>query len=271
MENLVFINDQFVPEEKACLHYRDLAIQRGYGVFDFLKVQNRSAVYLNDHLDRFYQSANKLRLSLPERKRIEEIIQEIISQHTDVNYGIRLTLTGGQSNDGYTISNPNLIISTHNFPSVTIDQFKAGIKLVSYPYQRQLPEVKTIDYIMAIYLQPFVREKDADDVLYHNNDSITECPRSNIFIISRNETIVTPAKNILKGITRKNVIEKIKTHFTIEERDINLEEIYTANAAFITSTTKSVLPVRQINDYKFRGAPEIIERLSAIISVENHT
>ncbi len=59
-----FVIDQFVPEDKASLFVGDLAIQRGYGVFDFFKVVDFVPVFLNEHLDRFYFSAKEMRLKV---------------------------------------------------------------------------------------------------------------------------------------------------------------------------------------------------------------
>ena len=54
---LAFVNETFLPVEQAFLQVGDLAIQRGYGVFDFFRVHNRVPLYINDYLDRFYYSA----------------------------------------------------------------------------------------------------------------------------------------------------------------------------------------------------------------------
>ncbi len=101
--------------------------------------------------------------------------------------------------------------------------------------------------MMSIWLQPLLKEKQADDFLYHNNGIITECPRSNFFMVSPEGKIVTPANNILSGITRMKVLVLASNHLPIEERDIHIDELQTATEAFITSTTKQIIPVTRIN------------------------
>jgi D-alanine transaminase/branched-chain amino acid aminotransferase len=122
-----------------------------------------------------------------------------------------------------------------------------GIKLASYEHQRQLPQVKSTDYIMSIWLQEYLKEQQADDLLYYSNGTITESPRSNFFIVSNEDRVITPADQILKGITRKKVIELASSQFTIEERRVTKEEAYSAREAFITSTTKQIIPVVQVD------------------------
>lgn len=251
MSKLAFLNDQFIPEEKTVLHVQDLSIQRGYGVFDFFKVENSIPVFFEEHLDRFYFSAERMRLKIDYSKdELKKIIYELLKKNSASSAGVRITLTGGYSEDGFQLAKPNLIICLRSFSTPTKKQFEKGIKLITYEHRRQLPEVKSIDYLMAIWLQPLVRQHEADDILYHQNGIISECPRSNFFIL-KDGTIVTPSRNILKGVMRNKLIEIAKAGYKIEERDITIEEVKSANEAFITSTTKTILPVRQVDDYVF--------------------
>lgn len=249
MATWVFINDCFVDEEKAVLNLRDLSFLRGYGVFDFFRLAGEEPLFLDDHLRRFHSSAEGLHLSIKfTGTEIKNIISELITRNNLPATGIRLSLTGGYSADGYSIAKPNFIVSQHSFTPPDKRQIEKGVKLVSYPYQRQLPHIKTIDYLMAIWLQPSIKGKGFDDVLYHHDRIITECPRSNIFLVTNDDTLITPAENILAGVTRNKVLEVARKHFKVETRAVNLDEIKTAKEAFITSTTKQILPVAQIDE-----------------------
>jgi D-alanine transaminase/branched-chain amino acid aminotransferase len=248
MPHFVYVNDSLVPTDEASLFISDLAIQRGYGIFDFFKTIGGSPVYLDEHLDRFFYSAAQLRLELRKsRDELKAMIETLLDRNGVADSGVRLTLTGGYSPDGYQPAEPNLVI----YQSLLTAPVKPGIsrtvRLMSYPHQRQLPEVKTIDYLMAIWLQPLLREKGVDDVLYHRDGVVLECPRCNFFLVTDRDVLVTPGKDILRGITRMKVLEVAKGALTTEEREIRLEEIRTAKEAFITSTTKQVLPVTEID------------------------
>lgn len=268
MSGLAFLNDQFIPEEKAVLHVQDLSIQRGYGIFDFFKVENTHPVFLDEHLDRFYFSAERMRLNIAYSKdELKKIVFELLVKNNASYTGVRITLTGGYSEDGYQLSKPNLIICLRSFSAPTKEQFDKGIRLITYEHQRQLPEVKSIDYLMAIWLQPFTRQNNADDILYHQNGIVTECPRSNFFIVTKDDIIVTASKNILKGIMRQKVVEIAKKGFKIQERDITIDEIKSAKEAFITSTTKHILPVRQVDEHIFPRQNSITVQLSDRLSL----
>lgn len=248
MESFVFINDDFVMEDKGFIHYRDLSIQRGYGFFDFFRVRNKVPLFVDEHLDRLFRSAEIMHISIPlTRETIKSIIHSLINKNGISDSGIRITVTGGNSGNGYSLSNPNVIISENQFSEPKEIQYKEGIRLAMYPYQRQLPEAKTIDYLMEIWLQSYIHLQAADDVLYFQDGAITECPRSNFFIVNQNGEIQTAGDNILKGVTRGRIINAAMGQFEINERNITPAEALQASEAFICSTTKGILPVTIIN------------------------
>ncbi|MGN6508540.1 MAG: aminotransferase class IV [Chitinophaga sp.] len=239
------INGQFIPQQDAKIAINDLSIQRGYGIFDFFRTRDSQPVFLNDHLDRFYHSAGVMNLPVePSRETLIQLITGLIEKNGLPHSGIRLTLTGGYSENGYTPAKPNLLItqSAYTFNGAA---FEKGVRLVTYDHQRQLPQVKTIDYLQSIYLQPFISEKQADDVLYHEHGAVRECPRANFFIVTKNGEIVTPGEKILKGITRKKILglENLRA----KEGTVLLEDLRDVREAFISSTTKVVLPVLEID------------------------
>ncbi|MGZ5287759.1 MAG: aminotransferase class IV [Flavisolibacter sp.] len=266
MTKWAFLNTEFVLDQAAVLHYRDLAFQRGYGVFDFLKVVRGQPVFLEDHLERFFYSAGQLHLTLKQqREQLDAIIRELIVKNAVSECGIRLSLTGGYSEDGYHPATPNLVISVHTFQLPTPDQFSKGIRLMTHSFQRQLPHIKSIDYLMAVMLQPQLKERQLDDILYHQNGIITECPRANLFIVTAENKLVTPAHNILKGITRKKILKAAFDFMDVEERDITLDELKNAREVFISSTTKMVLPVARVDDFSFGTERTIAKRLHEIL------
>lgn len=261
MNRWTYINDSFVTEANANLHISDLAIQRGYGVFDYLKTIDNQPVFLEEHLQRFYYSAEQMHLPIQQSVPIlKDIIHELIQRNNIGTSGIRLTLTGGYSPDGYTIASPNLIITQLPLNLPTPAAFEKGIHLATYEHLRTLPHVKSINYAMAVWLQPLLRKQGADDVVYHLNGFISECPRANIFII-KDGIVVTPNTNILSGITRQKLITLAKQKFQIEERPVTLHELKHSQEVFITSTTKQVLPVTVIDGQSIsNGKPGPVTR-----------
>ena len=262
-EAVYFVNNAFVPAGKAVVPVTDLAVQRGYGIFDFLKTIGNRIIFPKEHLDRFYYSAAQMQLNIPfSASELMQLLEELVRKNNMGDSGIKITLTGGASEDGYSIQTPSLIITQQKLVMPGPDVFEKGIRLVTYQHQRQLPHVKTIDYLMAIRLQPWIKEKSAADVLYHNNGVISECPRANFFIVTRNKELQTPSRNMLQGITRAKLLEQAKKHLKVVEKDITVEDATKAAEAFITSTTKGVLPVIAIDGKELHeGRPGEVTRM----------
>ena len=247
----VFLNDQFLENKDASLNIMDLSIQRGYAAFDYLRTVNGKPLFIEDHLDRFYASAEAMRLPLSKTKEeLTGIIIELIKKSGLSQVGIRLILTGGYSPDAYNPAEPNLLIICNPQTLPSLEDFKKGISIITYEYQRDLPQVKNINYMMAVWLQSLIREKKAEDVLYYRDNILTEFPRANLFIVTKQNILVTPAENILLGVTRKKLIELANDFTKVEERNISKEELYGAKEIFMCSTTKRILPIIKVDEIK---------------------
>lgn len=246
---IAFVNNQFIEESKATLGISDLSIQRGYGVFDFFRTSNFTPLFLDDYLDRFFTSAATLRLQpMHSKKELKKIIGEMIRQNNIADASFRLILTGGYSGDSYQPASPNFIIIQQAVQLPGNENFIKGIKIILHEYMRDLPTAKSINYLMGVYLQEKVKQKEADDVLYHKDGCVLEFPRSNVFVVTKDGKVVTPAENVLKGITRKKVLELARQKYTVEERAVTIDELKNAAEVFLTSTTKRIIPVLSIDN-----------------------
>jgi branched-chain amino acid aminotransferase len=179
-----------------------------------------------------------------ERKMMKEKIAHLIQQNKLGTSGIKLLLTGGYSEDLYSPSTPNFMIL--NLP-VTHQpgDFGEGLKLILLDYRRHIPEVKTLFYLPSIALFPKLEETGAMEVLYHHNGLISETTRANIFLIKNNK-LITPSPGVLRGITRKYVLQVSMDLMEVEEREVKLEELWESDEVFITGTSKHVAPVVEI-------------------------
>lgn len=243
------LNDKLVDENKAFIHVSDLALLRGYGIFDFLRLSGSKPLYLDDHIDRFFNSASFMQLECPlDKGSLKALINELLNHNKISDSGVRMVLTGGPSPNGYSIGDPTLIVLNEALSTWPLTHFTQGIKLISTSYKRLFPEIKTINYIKGIYMMPEVRDQNATDVLYYYHNKILETARSNFFLIDNNNLIKTSGENVLLGINRKYVLQLAKEHFDVEEGTVKLEELNNARETFITGTTKKITPVIQIDD-----------------------
>jgi len=242
------LNDQIIDQEKALIHVSDLALLRSYGVFDFFRLVNLTPLFINDHLERFFKSAQALRLKCPlDKVKLKSLILKLISINQISNSGIRMVLTGGESSNGYAIGIPTLFVINEPINPLPKSHFEKGIKLVSHKYMRYLPEVKSINYLVGIYNMPKIQKAGAADLLLYWDNKISELTRSNFFIVDRHDKIITAKNGILKGVNRQHVLDIARSKFLVKERELFMKELSTAKEAFITGTTKKVMPVYQVD------------------------
>ena len=246
---IAFLNDRFIDEKDAQIQIGDLAIQRGYAAFDYIRTKNGQPLFIDDYLNRFYHSAEIMFLRPAyEKSELKKIIYELIRKNSCDESGIRLILTGGYSPDSYQPVQTNLLITEQTLQLPVFDPETTGISLQSHNYRRDLPEVKSINYLMGIWLHQQARASGFDDLVYHTDGILTELPRANIMMISADRKLVTPASNVLKGITRMKLLEIAREFMEVELREIHLEELKAAPEVFVTSTTKRILPVLRVDE-----------------------
>jgi branched-chain amino acid aminotransferase len=244
-----YVNGQFLPEDQATLQVGDLSIQRGYAIFDYFRTVDNIPLFLDDYIDRFFGSAALMRLEpLPLKSELRAIIYSLIQKNKLGESGIKIILTGGYSPESYEPVSPNLVLLQQPLVTPSADRFRQGIKVISHEYRRELSSVKSINYLMGVWLQDKVRAADAQDVLYYRDGEVSEFPRANVFMVAKDGKVITPSDHILGGITRKKLLEIAALKFEVEVRPVHIEEIKTAAEVFMTSTTKRLLPVTRIDE-----------------------
>jgi branched-chain amino acid aminotransferase len=270
---IAYVNHDFTAVEQATLRVGDLAIQRGYAAFDYFRVRNNFPLFLDDYIARFFNSAAFMHLNpLQSREEVKAIIGELMAENKLSESGIRMILTGGYSPDHYKPAAGNLVIIQEKLQLPSDEIFSSGVKVISHEYQRDLPQVKSINYFMGIWLQPKISEQKASDVLYHRQGIASELPRANIVMVTKDERIITPSENILYGITRMKLLELAAMNFVVEERKVTIKELKEAEELFMTSTTKRILPINQLDDFiigKGKAGPITTKLNKAFIALED--
>lgn len=242
-----FLNNQFLPAEKTFVHVSDLAVQRGYGIFDFFKAVNGKIPFLDDYFNRFYRSAEFMQLPVSlSREELKNIVYELLQKNGVADAGIKMVLTGGYSPDGYEIATPNLIITQHALTMPSAKILEQGVKIITHEFRREMPLVKSINYTTGVWLQRKVKAANAYDVLYHLNGEVSEFPRCNLFIVNKDGMVITPTNYALEGITRKNILSL--SGMEVNATTVTLTDVLQAREVFLTSTTKRVVPIVQVDD-----------------------
>lgn len=253
LKKYLWINGKIQLANKPTIFVDDVGFLRGYGVFDFMRTYNGKIFRYHDHYQRFANSAKLLDLKVTRsEKELEQVIYKLIKKNGLKEASIRLIVTGGRAIDGlnYDPQKLTLAILVEDVYELPSKLFKTGARLMTFDYQRLIPEAKNLNYIWAVKLQREKVRRGAIEILYVNRNKILECSTSNIFLVRKNR-LITPREGILSGVTRRMVIGLAqKAGYQVEERDIKISEMRGADEIFITATNKNILPIVKIDEVK---------------------
>jgi branched-chain amino acid aminotransferase len=145
-------------------------------------------------------------------------------------------------------------------------QYKKGVKGVLFFGERKDPEAKVINHKLrsSIY-HKLIHEGAYEAILVNENKIITEGSRSNIFFMKGDLLVTAPDNLVLRGITRKHILDicienKIKVEFSCVKAD----EITQYDAIFMTGTSPMVLPFNCIDDKFFSVNFPLVESLRVL-------
>ncbi len=253
-----FFNGEYIRYNEICIHVSDLQFQRGYGVFDFFRTRNGEIPWMDDYLDRFFNSSIYAGINCDlNRQEVRTVIHSLLEKNGLENGAFKLILTGGYSDNLENVTgHSNLLILNRPWKRPPADTFERGVNLISDYFVRPNPEIKSLYYLNSLRLQQKMKAYNAVDVLYHT-DIISETSRANLFFV-KNGRIFTPASNILNGITRKQLLKTIPE---IQVEDIEASRLYDFDEVFLSSTSREITPVIAIDGNKTgNGTPGKITR-----------
>ena len=246
-----WLNGKILPTEEASVNVLDIGLMRGYAIYEALTTYGGKPFMLADHLRRFRASAEAMRLVVPANDiEIITAIAELIKRNGFKETNVKFVLTGGKTIAGieYDSTKPVFYILAEEFLPVPASVVAQGCKLITHEFQRQYPGYKTANYITGVMIQPARKAAGALEVLFTWHGKISECATSNFFIV-KSGTLITPVHDILFGITRKVVLDLArKNGIAVEERDVTVDELATADEALISSSFKEVVPVVKIDE-----------------------
>ncbi len=265
-----YVDGQFVRASEAVIPVDDLAIMRGYGVFDLLRTLNGKPLFLKEHIQRLETSARRIGIALPwSQPELIDIVLDTLHRNAFQESNIRIVVTGGSSPDFITPQgNPRLLVLVTRAPRLPESWYTQGVKIITFCSERNIPGAKSIDYVAATIALKQAHDQAAIEAVYvDRNGHVLEGTTSNIFARIDGK-LVTPGTGMLSGITRKAVLKLAAKILPVNIRDLKLDELVAADEVFITGTNKMIVPVVQVDQRPIdRGRPgETTQKLMRALS-----
>ena len=263
-ERVAYFNGRIVPESDVLIPFRDRGFLFGDAAFDTARTFRHRPFRLKEHVDRLYRSLRYLRIDpgLTPAATIE-ITEQVLARNlhlldADDDYWVTQRVSRGALaiDSAAGPPRPTVIVECTPLPlAARARLFRDGIDVVVPSVRRAAPDVlspraKTHNYLNLIVgdIEAKAANPDAWAVLLDADGNLTEGMGSNIFVV-RDGALLTPAdRTVLPGVSRQTVIELARAAgVPVTETAVDLYDAYTADEAFLTSTSLCICPIRTIN------------------------
>lgn len=265
LKTLGYYNGNFGPLEEMTVPMNDRSCYFGDGVYEATLVHNKKIFALNDHLNRFFNSAGLLRIPIPwTREELTGIFYDMIGKMDDDDLFLYWQLTRGTG------------IRAHQFPEAGTkpnlwlflkpgkhSESKDRLKLVTTEDTRFFHcNIKTLNLLPNVMAAQKAEENGCGECVFHRGEIVTECAHSNISIIKDGIFKTHPTDHlILPGITRMHIIQICKENgIPVDETPFTLAELMDADEVIVSSSTKFCAPACEIDRKPVGGkATELVE------------
>jgi D-alanine transaminase len=250
MSEIVYLNGEFMPLEKAVIPVLDRGFIFGDGVYEVIPVYSRHPFRLPEHLRRLQHSLDGIRLSNPMAEaEWTRLTREVISRNQGEDQSIYLQVTRGAAKRDHAFPKdvrPTVFMMSGPLVPPARELIENGVAAITATDFRWLKcDVKSTSLLGNCLLRQAAVDAGATEVVLFRDGYLTEASASNVFVVSQG-VMLAPPKNhlVLPGITYDVVLELARAiRLPHEVREIPEQEVRAAAEIWITSSTKEVLAV----------------------------
>lgn len=259
MSQKIYLAGKLVSKEQAVVSVYDHGLLYGDGIFEGIRVYSKKVFRMKDHIDRLYESALAIRLTIPlTPAEMTRALEETVAANNIVDGYVRLVVTRGAGSLGLDIrrtSNPQVIIIADSISLYPEELYEKGMEIITASTIRNhpgavSPRIKSLNYLNNILAKIEGTDADCQEALMLNHlGHVAECTGDNIFIV-KNGVLKTPPTDagILEGITRNVVLELAAAEgIPVQETTLIRHDIYVADECFLTGSAAEVIPVNKLD------------------------
>ncbi|MVX64779.1 D-amino acid aminotransferase [Clostridium chromiireducens] len=274
MENLGYYNGKYGLLEEMTIPMNDRVCYFGDGVYDATYSRNHVIFALDEHIERFFNSAGLLKIKIPYTKeQVKEILKDMVKKVDSGEQFVYWQVTRGTA------------MRNHAFPGdevpanlwimlkpLKIKDMSQKIKLITLEDTRFLHcNIKTLNLLPSVMAAQKTEEAGCQEAVFHRGTRVTECAHSNVSILKDGILKTAPADNlILPGIARAHLIKMCKLFsIPVDETAFTLKELMEADEVIVTSSGQFCITACEIDGKPVGGkAPEIVKKLQDALLVE---
>lgn len=241
---VVSINGEIGPADQARVCVLTPALLNSFGVYESVRVQRGVPFHLEDHLDRLACSARLIDLPLPAPPADIGRWAWSLLADTGASRGLlRILALGPMDDDG-----PLCALWLEEAHRTTPVQYRVGVAAITVQGMRHLPEAKSLNTLLNFLARRQAARQGVHEALLCQGDMVTEGASSNFFVVEDGRLLTPPAGLVLSGVTRGLALRlAAEAGIPYAEQRLHLADRPRWHEAFITSTSRKILPVTTVD------------------------
>ena len=262
----VWLNGKIIPEEEAWISPLSSGFQYGFGFFETLRVEKGKPLYLQEHINRLYNSWKQY---FPENfpdlswdLLIDQLIRE--NQLLDRTAAVKILVSRGRRRTP-PVDNTILITATP-YVHRLVQKNAPALLLRTYPEPRLSPlaKHKSQNYLYYFTAGNWAKQNGADEALILNPDgSISETNTGNILLLSGEKIIVPASRHVLPGIMQQKALKLLRNlGYNVKEQTVYPEQISRQDSLLLSNSLMGVVAVSQIDEKPLPIDPEFCSQLN---------
>ena len=255
MPDIGYFNGKFMTLDEVRISPDDRGYQFGDGIYEVVTVYEGIPFVLEEHLSRLDQSAQEIRLSLPNtHSELENRIMDGVQRSGYQNCKVYIQVTRGVAPRDHqfpSMPSPTILMTFREMGTLDESLRQRGVKTITVPDVRWgRCDIKSLNLLPNVLAKQQAKESGAFEAIFVREGIVSEGTSSNVMMI-RGQALYTPERNhrILAGVTRKIVLELAKKEgLRICEGTVGINELFEADELLLVGTTIEVLPVIAVNE-----------------------
>ena len=262
MPSTVYVNGRITGERDAVVSVFDHGLLYGEGIYETLRTYNGRPFLYDRHMRRLRNSARMIVLDLPftdadMASRIRKTLDASDLEGAEAYIRVLVTRGVGElTYDPQATPVPSVIIIVMPQVDPTPDQYERGVRVVIVDVVRNHPEtvnpmIKSNNLLnSALGAQEAIRRGGYEGIMRNYRGELSECTTANLFIVKDGAALTPPLESgLLPGITREFLFEVGKeASIDVREQVLRDDDLFSADEAFLTSTTREAVPIVTVND-----------------------